>query len=68
VTPPGGVTESLLVYAHKVPIEVLVELVNAGLARVRIERLGRPAMEVAHVEILAFGPSKEALISAPRRR
>jgi hypothetical protein len=36
---PEGLTESLLVYAHQVPIEVLVELIEAGLAKVRIERV-----------------------------
>jgi hypothetical protein len=54
----------LLVYAHKVPIEVLVELIKAGLAKVRVERLGRPAIEVAHVEITDAG--RKAIGSAAK--
>jgi hypothetical protein len=34
---------------------VIVELINAGLATVRVERVSRPAMEVAHLEITDAG-------------
>jgi hypothetical protein len=57
-----GLTESLLVYAHQVPVEVLVELIESGYARVRVERLGRPAVEVTHVEITDAG--REAMGSS----
>jgi hypothetical protein len=60
---PEGLTESLLVYAHQVPVEVRVELIDAGLAAVRIEKLGRPAIEVSYVEITDAG--REA-ISGPQ--
>jgi hypothetical protein len=41
----------LLVHGHGFSVEMLVEVINAGLAKVRVERVSRPAMEVAHVEI-----------------
>jgi hypothetical protein len=43
------------VHGHGVPVETLVELIKAGLARVRVERVSRPAMEVTHVEITDAG-------------
>src|SRR5262249_21480386 len=52
---PRGCPESLLVHGHGISIETLVELINAGLAKVRVERVSRPAMEVAHVEITDAG-------------
>src|SRR5215831_5014917 len=42
-----GMTEALLVHGHKVQVEVLVELVNAGLVVASVEKLARPAIEVA---------------------
>jgi hypothetical protein len=52
---PDGLTDSLLVYAHGIAIEVLAELIERGLAKVRVEKLVRPAVEVAHVEITDAG-------------
>jgi hypothetical protein len=52
---PRGCPESLLVHGHGVSIEILVQLINAGLAKVRVERVSRPAMEVTHVEITDAG-------------
>jgi hypothetical protein len=43
--------ESLLVFGHGIEVEALVELINAGLAKVRVDRLRQPAMEVRHIEI-----------------
>jgi hypothetical protein len=50
-----GMTEALLVHGHEVPVEVLVELINAGLASVTVEKLGRPRIEVARLTITAGG-------------
>ena len=49
------VPKSLLVHGHGVSMEMLVDLIKAGLARVRVERVSRPAMEVTHVEITDAG-------------
>jgi hypothetical protein len=49
----------MLVYAHGIASEVLAELIEHGLAKVRVEKLGRPPIEVAHVEITDAG--REAL-------
>ena len=48
-------TEALLVHGHKVQVEVLVELVNAGLVVVSVEKLARPAIEVARLTITDKG-------------
>jgi len=50
-----GMTEALLVHGHNVPVEVLVELVNAGLALVSVEKLARPLIEVARLTITDTG-------------
>ena len=52
---PNGCPESLLVHGHRVPIEVLVKLIEAGLAKVRVERVSRPVIEVTYVEITDAG-------------
>ena len=52
---PDGMTESLLVYAHEIPIEVLVKLIHAGLAVASVEQLGRPRIEVVTVRITDAG-------------
>jgi hypothetical protein len=44
---PNGIPEGLIVHAHGVPLEVLVKLINAGLAKVRVGRIARPRVEVA---------------------
>jgi len=55
-----GCTE-LMLLAHRVSIETMFELVNAGLASVASEHLARPAIEVTRVQIT---PAGRATISA----
>jgi hypothetical protein len=52
---PGGCPEALLVHGHGVSIDAFVELIEAGLAKVRVERVSRPAMEVTQVKITDAG-------------
>ena len=49
---PVGLTVSLLFYAHNVPIGVLVNLINEGLATVQVsKRHGQPGIEVTTLRI-----------------
>ena len=52
---PDGMTEAMLVRVHGVAIEVLVDLINDGLATVTVEKLARPRIEVARVTITDAG-------------
>jgi hypothetical protein len=45
------VPRALLIHGHGVSIETLVDLIEVGLAKARVERVSRPAMEVTHVGI-----------------
>ena len=47
-----GLTVSLLFYAHNVPIGVLVNLINEGLATVQVSKKhGQPRIEVSTLRI-----------------
>ena len=49
---PEGLTVSLLFYAHSVPIGVLINLINEGLATVQVlKRHDRPGIEVTTLRI-----------------
>jgi len=50
-----GMTEALLVHGHQISVEVLVELINEGLALVKVEKFGRPTIEVARMQITDAG-------------
>jgi len=50
-----GMTEALLVHGHKVPVDVLVELINEGLVSVKVEKFGRPRIEVGRLTITDAG-------------
>jgi len=50
-----GMTEALLVHGHHVQVEVLVELVNAGLAAVSVKKLARPKIEITRLTIAPAG-------------
>src|SRR5262245_20172539 len=52
---PDGMTEAMLVRVHGVPIDVLVELIDAGLATVMVEKLARPRIEIARLTITPAG-------------
>ena len=52
---PNGCPEPLLVHTYGVSIELLVELSEAGLAKVRVERVVGPPTGVKHVEITEAG-------------
>ena len=53
---PEGLTVSLLFYAHNVPIGVLVNLINEGLATVQVSlRRGQPRIEVITLQISDAG-------------
>jgi hypothetical protein len=55
---PDGLPEAMLA-AHGVSIATMVELINAGLATARVQRFGRPRIEVTVVQITDAG--REAL-------
>ena len=57
-----GVTEDMFAF-HGVGTGVLVELVNAGLASVTVEKLGRPRIEITRVTITDSG--RAAIGSGP---
>jgi hypothetical protein len=53
---PEGLTVSLLFYAHNVPVGVLVNLINEGLATVQVsKRQSQPRIEVTVVRITPAG-------------
>jgi Trk K+ transport system NAD-binding subunit len=51
---PDGVTEALLL-ANGVSIDVMVEIINAGLAVAHVQQLARPRIEVTVVQITSAG-------------
>jgi hypothetical protein len=62
-----GATEAIML-AHRISVELMVELVRAGLATAKAERVvaGGRAMEVVRVRITDAG--RQALANEPRGR
>ena len=49
---PEGLTVSLLFYAHSIPVGVLINMINEGLATVQVsKRQAQPRIEVTTLRI-----------------
>src|SRR5262245_63460846 len=62
-----GLYESLLVHGHRIPVEVLVELIKNGRASMTVEELGRPRIKVVTVQITDAGRKEIGEIYRARR-